>query len=61
MRQVIDVGVIWRKATKLAEVQLQEHGGALASNVPADCPYSLDDLLAEDFDFDAALTKLTGK
>jgi hypothetical protein len=59
MRQLIDMQAEWRRARKAAEVSLQEHGSDVAANVPAECPYSLDDMIAEDFDFDAALARLS--
>ncbi len=38
MRQLVDVQAIWRKALKVAESSLQEHGESLDPKVPADCP-----------------------
>jgi hypothetical protein len=58
MRQIIAMEAHWRKAVRLAEVALKEHGGSLAKHLPQTCPYSLDDLLDEDFDFDRALERL---
>ena len=61
MRQLIDMDAIWRKALKVAGTSLEEQGVALAADIPSSCPYSIDDLLSDDFDFDKALKKITGK
>jgi hypothetical protein len=58
MRRVIDMQSLWRKATKAADVTLQEHGATLSPDLPVECPYVLDDVLAEDFSFDAAVQRL---
>ena len=58
MRQLIDMQALWQRSLRLAEAQLQEHGASLAKNMPAECPFSLDDFLAEGFDFDAAVRRL---
>jgi hypothetical protein len=49
MRQPIDMDVLWRSARKVAQAQLQAFGGSVAPRIPTDCPFSLDQLLAEDF------------
>jgi hypothetical protein len=60
MRQLIEMDVIWKKAVKLADVELQEQGASLSSGLPTtQSPYSIDHMLAEDFDFDAALRRLS--
>ena len=59
MRQLIDMDAIWKKARKLADAQLKEHGAHLAADIPETSPYTLDDMIAEDFDFDAALARLS--
>lgn len=58
MRQLIDMQVLWQRSRRLAEAQLQEQGASLSKTLPGECPFSLDDLLVEDFDFQAAVKKL---
>ncbi len=59
MRQLIDMQDLWRRSLKAAEAGLREHESELASNIAKDCPYSLDELLSEAFDFDEAVKKAT--
>lgn len=59
MRQLIDMQDLWRRSLKAAEVGLREHGRKLSPRIPKACPYALDDLLNESFDFDEALKKLS--
>ncbi len=56
MRQRLDATQIWQQGAKFAARLLQEMG--ITSNPPKTCPFTLDDLLAEDFDLDAALAML---
>lgn len=58
MHQLIDLNAIWEKALKLAEVALAEQTVALAPHLPSRCPYTIEELLDEDFDFDGLLTRL---
>jgi hypothetical protein len=60
MRQLIDMQALWRSSNKVAQARLEEHGGALASSLPDRCPFSVEDLVTGDFDFDAALKRLQG-
>jgi hypothetical protein len=57
MRQRIDVPHIWKLAGNAARRSL-ELRGANADNLPAECPFSLDELLVADFDPIAAAAKL---
>lgn len=56
MRQQLDVEQIWAKGAKAAARFLEEHGKA--AQVRSRCPFDLDDLLSDDFDILAALSKL---
>ena len=56
MRQRIDLDRLYRRACGQVEAQ-QDHPGAL--DVPAACPWSLDDLLTERTDLPALLSRLT--
>lgn len=60
MRQLIDLDAIWKKARKLADVQLREHGSSLAAGVPESCVFSLDDMVADAFDVEAMAARLSG-
>jgi hypothetical protein len=58
MAQKIDLAVLWRRAVKEAEAALKDEGGALAAGLPERCPFALEALLSETFDFDEALASL---
>lgn len=60
MRQLIDMQVLWWRALKAADVALREQGSALPRDLPVECPYSIDDIVGEGFDFEAALERLRG-
>ncbi len=47
---------IWRKGRERARAFLTYIGAA--SSAPLDCPFTLDERLAEHFDLDAALARL---
>lgn len=59
MRQLIDIQRLWRDAIKLANLRLLEHGHSVAPSMPAQCPFSIDEIMAENFDVDTALAVLT--
>lgn len=58
MRQRIDMHSIWRRAVRGAASQLRDHGSELLPDIPLRCPFSVDDIVIESFDFDAALEQL---
>ena len=58
MRRLIDMEKLWGRALKLADLGLSEHGSSGSAEVPAECPFSVEDLVAEEFSFDAALERL---
>jgi hypothetical protein len=58
MRQLIDIQKLWEGALKLADLALREHGGRAAPGLPAESPYALADIVAEEFSFDEALERL---
>ena len=58
MRRQIDMEQLWARALKLADLRLREHGSSVSAEVPEECPFSVQDLIAEDFSFDAALERL---
>jgi len=53
MRQHLDADRLWRKAMKLANIKLTAYDDPPLPGGVA-CPFTLDDLLAEDFDIAAA-------
>ena len=57
MRQLLDVEPIWRSGVKLASRYLDDVG--VVSDLPETCPFSLGDVLTDNFDLDAALAKLS--
>ena len=59
MRQKIDVAALWADAIRLANATLRDHGDAEIAQPPA-CAFTLEDLLAPDFDPDAALIRVKG-
>jgi hypothetical protein len=58
MRRLIHMQKLWEGAVKLADNALREHGVALPPDLPAQCPYPLADIVAEDFSFDDAVERL---
>ena len=58
MEQRLDLDLLWRRAMKEAEAALEDEGGALVSGLPSDCPFALDELVSEAFDFREALASL---
>lgn len=59
MRQLLDMQQLWSKALRTSEVLLQEHGSKLAPGIPLECPFDVETFVGDEFDFDAALSKLT--
>ncbi len=57
MRQLLILEKIWRRGRKDALLCLEEMD--VASSSPTECPFDLDELLSEDFDVRAALSKLS--
>ena len=58
MRRKIDLAGSWRTAVRVTNRELAHHGERqLAADTP--CPFTLDDLLAEKFDVDAAVERLS--
>ena len=51
MAQRLDLDRLWRRAVKEAEAALEDEGGALAPGLPERCPFELEALLSEAFDF----------
>lgn len=60
MHQRVDMDALWRRALRVAEPALNEHGALLPRRLPRECPFALQDFLGEEFDTDSALARLRG-
>ena len=58
MRRNINMQSIWIDAVKVAAATLEEYEGRLARNLPASCPFSLEEIVSREFSFDHALARL---
>jgi len=58
MRQKIDLQDAWDLARQEAEVGLWRYGERLSEDLPADCPFELEELATKNFDLGAALARL---
>lgn len=58
MRQMIDLDVLWQRAVLRADADLDQHGDALLADLPAACPFSLEELSASAFDREDAIRRL---
>jgi hypothetical protein len=58
MRDKIDLNRLWRRALRQTNRELADYGEAEVPENPL-CPFTLDDLLAEEFDIDAAVERLS--
>ncbi|WP_407518918.1 DUF29 domain-containing protein [Methylobacterium oryzisoli] len=58
MRQRLRWDRIWRLAVTMAESALIAYGDQLLPNLPTACPLSPDEMLADPFDIDAALSRI---
>jgi len=58
MEQKLDLDLLWRRAIKEAEAALEDEGGTLTPGLPRKCPFILDELVSETFDFREALESL---
>lgn len=58
MRQLIDMQPLWNSALKIAQLRLREHDVPLARSIPVECPYSVQDIVSNEFEFDEALKRL---
>jgi hypothetical protein len=57
MHDKIDLNRLWRRALRQTNRELADYGEAeVPENTP--CPFTLDELLTEDFDVDAAVARL---
>jgi len=55
MPRRIDMDMLWRRAMEQAEADLAVYGQTVATLLPKTCPVAIRDILAEGFDFIAAV------
>lgn len=60
MRQLLDVEESWGTAREAAVRDQEGFGRAVPAVVPERCPFTVDDLLAKEFDLDEAIRRLGG-
>jgi hypothetical protein len=58
MHRRIDMDLLWRRGRSLAEESLRLHGDAPLPGLPASCPLRLEDFLAEEFDWQGAVSRI---
>jgi hypothetical protein len=58
MRQHIDIHAVWSRAFKQTAQSLEPYGVAIPPGIPSQCPFTLDDILAETFDHRRAVARL---
>ena len=58
IRQRIDLPKAWQLAQRIARDSLRERDRELSAAVPPACPFSVDELVSDDFDFDRAVQRL---
>jgi hypothetical protein len=58
MHQRVDLQGLWREAMRDAARSLRAHGDQALPGLPEDCPLSLAEFLAADFDIDGAVDRL---
>jgi hypothetical protein len=60
MRQRIDIDDLWTAARRIAESALRAHCLQVRSDIRAGCPFKIDNLLANRFDFAEAAARAKG-
>jgi Domain of unknown function DUF29 len=58
MRQKIDVDDLWRKAFRNASRELLTYKRRIPPGIPKECPFSLDEILEESFEYEIAVRRL---
>lgn len=61
MRRRLDLEQSWRLALRVVRAALREHGRDIGADMLVGCPFQLEDLVTEDFDFDRAIAWLVGQ
>jgi len=58
MRQKIDIEEVWGAAFEKASRELLTYKRRIPPGIPEDCPFTLDAMLAESFDYEPAIRRL---
>jgi hypothetical protein len=58
MRRLIDLEDLWQSARRIAEAKLRGFGVDGFPDLPRKCPFTLDELLAHDFDAGEAVLRI---
>jgi Domain of unknown function DUF29 len=58
MREKIDVNDLWRKAFRSASRELLTYKRRVPPGISQDCPFTLDEILAESFEYETAVRRL---
>ena len=58
MREKIDIDDLWRKAFRNASRELATYKRRIPPGIPRECPFTLDEILAENFDYETAVRRL---
>lgn len=58
VRDRLDLNRIWREAFEEAVIEIPRRILGIPPGIPRDCPFTLDELLSEDFTYDRAVERL---
>lgn len=58
MRSRLDLDRLWREAFEQAMIEIPRRVLGVPPSIPRTCPFTLDELLAEDFTYDRAVERL---
>jgi hypothetical protein len=58
MRQKIDLDEVWRAAFERASRELLTYKRRIPPGIPAECPFTLEEILAKSFDYEDAVRRL---
>ena len=59
MRAHLDLHDLWRRAFREASRELLAYRRRVPPGIPQDCPFTLDEVLAPDFDYESAVRRLS--
>jgi hypothetical protein len=58
MRQKLDIDEVWRAAFERASRELLTYKRRIPPGIPSDCPFTLDEVLAQGFAYESAIRRL---
>jgi hypothetical protein len=58
MRRFVDIEDLWQSAGRIAEAKLRGFGVDRFPDLPRECPFTLDELLADSFDVENAMLRI---